>query len=223
MSAEERREAIVDAAVPLFAERGFDAVTTRDIAAAAGVSEALLYRHFGGKKEIYEAIQGACVNQASEPVERLMRMPNDTATLVTCIFALMWKIQRGPSEQRQRHEQIRRLTCRSLLMDGTFAADFIQRTSAPWVEKMEACLAAAIGAGDVVNNEDDASLGIWLGHHISVMIEMYTLSGRKIIEYPGGTDRLVERSVLFCLRGLGMTPAAIERYYHPEQLLLFLT
>ncbi len=218
MSAEERREAIVAAAVPLFAERGFDAVTTRDIAAAAGVSEALLYRHFASKQHIYEAIQTSCVAESAEPVERLRRMPDDTASLVTCIYVLMWKLQQGPEASRCKHTQIHRLVCRSLLTDGLFAAEFLRRTSEPWIVKIRSCLEAAIRAGDVVTPQDDAELGIWLGHHLSAMIEMYNLSGVDIIEYPGGTERLLERSVLFCLRGLGMTAAAIERHYHPDEL-----
>ena len=40
------------AAINLFAERGVDAVTTREIAAASGVSEGALYRHFPGKEEL---------------------------------------------------------------------------------------------------------------------------------------------------------------------------
>lgn len=40
------------AAINLFAERGVDAVTTREIAAASSISEGALYRHFSGKEEL---------------------------------------------------------------------------------------------------------------------------------------------------------------------------
>ncbi|MBT8491700.1 MAG: TetR/AcrR family transcriptional regulator, partial [Deltaproteobacteria bacterium] len=76
LSADERREAILEAAMPLFAERGFSAVTTRDIADAAGVSEALLYRHFRGKQAIFEALQSSCAAHASGPTRRLRAMPD---------------------------------------------------------------------------------------------------------------------------------------------------
>ena len=46
LDSDERRQAIVEAAVPLFARKGFSGATTRELAEAAGVSEALLYRHF---------------------------------------------------------------------------------------------------------------------------------------------------------------------------------
>jgi AcrR family transcriptional regulator len=51
-----RREAILAAAMSLFARDGLSGVTTREIAAAAGISEAILYRHFPGKEDLYAAI-----------------------------------------------------------------------------------------------------------------------------------------------------------------------
>ncbi len=56
MAGQERREAILDAAVDLFSQRGFRGTTTRELAAAVGVSEPTLYQHFATKSELYSAI-----------------------------------------------------------------------------------------------------------------------------------------------------------------------
>ncbi len=56
MQAADRRAAIVREAVKLFAERGFRGTTTRDLAAACGVSEPVLYEHFATKRDLYTAI-----------------------------------------------------------------------------------------------------------------------------------------------------------------------
>jgi AcrR family transcriptional regulator len=56
LPAEARREALVRAAMDLFAQRGFRGTTTREIAQAAGVSEAIIFRHFANKHELYAAI-----------------------------------------------------------------------------------------------------------------------------------------------------------------------
>ena len=56
MSAEERRAAILKAAIQMFAERGFRGTTTRALAEAVGVSEPVLYEHFRSKRELYAAI-----------------------------------------------------------------------------------------------------------------------------------------------------------------------
>ncbi len=53
---EQRRPQIVAAARRLFAQRGYDATTTREIAAEAGVSDALIYRHFPGKEALLRAV-----------------------------------------------------------------------------------------------------------------------------------------------------------------------
>jgi AcrR family transcriptional regulator len=47
-----RRPVIVRAATSLFAQKGIDATSMRDIAEAAGVREAAIYRHFAGKEEL---------------------------------------------------------------------------------------------------------------------------------------------------------------------------
>lgn len=46
---------ILDAAAALFAERGYGAVSVRDIAAEAGVSHALVHRYLGSKEQVYRA------------------------------------------------------------------------------------------------------------------------------------------------------------------------
>jgi AcrR family transcriptional regulator len=56
MTSQERREAIIDAAVTIFAEKGFRGTTTRELAAAIGVSEPILYQHFNTKRDLYAAI-----------------------------------------------------------------------------------------------------------------------------------------------------------------------
>lgn len=56
LSAATRRDQLIDAATRLFSERGFEGATTREIARAAGMNEALIFRHFPHKEELYAAI-----------------------------------------------------------------------------------------------------------------------------------------------------------------------
>ncbi len=58
MSADQRRGAIVEAAIKQFAKNGFRGTTTRQLAQAAGVSEPVLYMHFETKRDLYSAIIG---------------------------------------------------------------------------------------------------------------------------------------------------------------------
>jgi TetR/AcrR family transcriptional regulator len=56
MPGEDRRRQLLRVAVESFARNGFSGTKTKDIAAAAGVSEAILFRHFGSKEDLYHAI-----------------------------------------------------------------------------------------------------------------------------------------------------------------------
>lgn len=56
MTAGDRRRQIVDVAMRLFSDRGFRGTTTKEIAQAAGVSEAIIFRHFASKDDLYTAI-----------------------------------------------------------------------------------------------------------------------------------------------------------------------
>jgi AcrR family transcriptional regulator len=60
----ERRRQLIEAAVRVFAERGFRGATTRQIAAAAGVTEAVIFQHFPDKNSLYTAI---LEHKAGEP------------------------------------------------------------------------------------------------------------------------------------------------------------
>jgi TetR/AcrR family transcriptional regulator len=61
ISAPERKEKILAAAGELFARKGFAGATTKELALAAGINEALLFRHFGNKEELYwEVLEQRC-------------------------------------------------------------------------------------------------------------------------------------------------------------------
>jgi AcrR family transcriptional regulator len=83
LSSEERRATIVEAAGRLFGERGYDATRLDDIAAAAGVTKPILYRHFDTKRALYLAL--------------LERHRDDLAS-----FAAMIDAEEGTADERLR-------------------------------------------------------------------------------------------------------------------------
>jgi TetR/AcrR family transcriptional regulator len=60
LSAENRRKAVLDTACRVFFESSFRGATTAEIAREAGITEPILYRHFGSKRDLYLA----CLDEA---------------------------------------------------------------------------------------------------------------------------------------------------------------
>jgi AcrR family transcriptional regulator len=56
LSAEQRRDQILDTANELFAERGYADVSVEDIAISAAVTRGLVHHYFGGRKDVYVAL-----------------------------------------------------------------------------------------------------------------------------------------------------------------------
>jgi len=63
MSAPDRRQAILDSALEVFSERGFDRASLDDVAAHGGVSKALIYEHFSSKRELQIALLDTFVHE----------------------------------------------------------------------------------------------------------------------------------------------------------------
>jgi AcrR family transcriptional regulator len=63
---EERLEAVLDAALQEFGERGFHGASTENIAHAAGISQPYVFRLFGTKQELFKAVVGRCFTETLE-------------------------------------------------------------------------------------------------------------------------------------------------------------
>jgi AcrR family transcriptional regulator len=73
LKGEERRRVILEAALTLFSQKGFRGTTTKEIAQAAGCSEATLFKHFATKDALYSAILDTKV-QIEEVLAQAMHM-----------------------------------------------------------------------------------------------------------------------------------------------------
>ena len=88
---EERRAQIINVASNLFAEKGFTGARTKEIAELAGVSEALIFKYFRNKEELYKAaLHDLFVSLAFQyNVDELLRMGDDFVVLRTLAFDLI--------------------------------------------------------------------------------------------------------------------------------------
>ncbi len=78
---EATRTALISAARPLFAQRGYASVGTEEIARAAGVTRGALYHHFDGKRELFEAVYERIEIELAERIAAGALQANATSPL----------------------------------------------------------------------------------------------------------------------------------------------
>lgn len=147
------KDAILDAALTLFSERGYSATTVRDIADAVGMKAASLYNHFKGKQEIFDALvarevayveksvraEGAVADPADDPHAYSKAFDGD-------IYNLVWRSYL-PFFIDERIKRFRRMLAMSRYDDAN-CADLYERIfiGRP-VELQEAIYSHLIGVG----------------------------------------------------------------------------
>lgn len=79
LSADERRDQILDCAQNLFFTKGFEATTVQDLMLAAGVSKGGFYHHFAAKEDVLEAVSQRLAGVSTQLIEDVMDVPGLTA------------------------------------------------------------------------------------------------------------------------------------------------
>ena len=196
---------------PVFAAKGFHGTTTKDLARAAGVSEALLYRHFPSKKELYAALTEEHVadREIHPGVERLLSLPPSTERLVLTVEYFVAHIVDGGDDH------FPRLMARSLLSDGDLARAALSRLREELGHFLAESLRAAREAGDLQSAEEEDADALWWLQHFALGVRLTRLPAKPPVRYRATKKRLSEHAVRFALRGIGLRPEAIERYYSP--------
>jgi AcrR family transcriptional regulator len=105
MAGEERKLQILAVAVSLFSQKGFRGTTTKEIAQAAGVSEAMVFRHFATKDELYDAIldHKACGGDRFDPAtmaEDAIKRKDDRAVFESLALGALNHHEKDPEFQR---------------------------------------------------------------------------------------------------------------------------
>lgn len=124
MAGEARRQQILNVAVRLFSQRGFRGTTTKEIAQAAGISEAMVFRHFATKEELYAAILDykACAVGLEDPcalVADAVARKDDRAVFETLAYTAL--------QQHENDTEFMRLLLHSALEEHQLAQMFWDR------------------------------------------------------------------------------------------------
>ena len=220
LSAEARKEAIVEAVQDVFAAKGFDGTTTRELAKAAGVSEALLYKHFPSKESLYAAMLNGCAKGPTfAEASRILELDASTSTLVVMVHFMISHYVLGRPGDRHR-AALNSLLVRSLLGDGEFVRLMHKKLAAAWLKKFEACLQAASKAGEMREVPIRHDLCVWLVQHVAFSLMLHLQPKVPAVNYKVSREELVSQATWFGLLGIGIKEEAVRRYYSPKALRL---
>jgi TetR/AcrR family transcriptional regulator len=103
--AEERRNQLISTAMELFAQRGFASTTTKAIAAAAGVSEAVIFQHFTTKEDLYAGIldykaKKTRLKEWQDQLRKLAEREDDEALILSMVERILESNHSDPQFQR---------------------------------------------------------------------------------------------------------------------------
>jgi AcrR family transcriptional regulator len=216
LSSGERRQAIIEAVKDVFAKKGFDRTTSGDLAKAARVSEALLYKYFPTKLSLYNAMLGACAKAPGWLVSNhLQALKPSTATLIIMVDSLMSQfIESAYSDGAV----LGRLAVRSLLEDGDFVRSLLKPFADTWVAVFEKCLRKAAANGDLRELPATPDVSAWFVHHIAFGLMLHLAPKSSPIDYNVPKHRLVQEAVCFALRGIGLKEQPIQRHYNSSSM-----
>jgi len=129
------RRALLEAARELFAERGFEAVTLREIAAAAGVNAAMVHYYFGNKQGLYLAILSEGAAPLLAHLERALERPDADGEQVVREFLTRF------AATMAREPWLPQLFMREVLSaDGPLREQFVERFAARGARALRALL-----------------------------------------------------------------------------------
>ena len=194
MTGEARRRQIVRVSTGLFVKKGFSGTTTREIARKAGISEAVIFRHFSRKEDLYRAIIGSRCD-GSDGKSRLMgaiegKKGRDVFREVASFLI----------REHQRDQTLMRLLTQSALERHDLAEVFIKTRGLELIEFLERQIKELVREGRLRKVDPKIAARAFMGMvlHFSLSQELYGL--KRYFKWPN--DRVVDTFVKIFFDGV---------------------
>lgn len=142
LSGTDRRKQIIERASALFAQRGFDGVTIKDLAASCRINQAVLYHHFKSKRELHQAVVEEKIKQLDiESFLATLDRDQPIGELLKAVAAHILSIA-------SRDTQINRLLLLGTLQKSAETTALFKAWRQPFVDYLHAEFARRIKAGE---------------------------------------------------------------------------
>jgi len=215
MTGDLRRQLILSAAKRCFARHGFAGTTTKSVAAAAAISEGLLFKHFPSKAALYaEILAEEC--EADPDLAQMLGQEPSTATLVKLVKGMVGHFVQIADVPDEQEAQRLRLMLTSHLDDGEFARLLYTKVGNLIGPVFTASLERAVAAGDASQIGSEPLNLFWFAHHTVLMAALTRLPSTPCLSYGNSAD--LERQLCeFILRGIGLNETALACHLDREQ------
>lgn len=207
LSSADRRTSIIAAARAVFARHGLEGARTQQIALKAGVSEALLFRHFPSKIHLYRAVLREVIVDQNSVIRSFGEVEASTEGLLEVLRRTFLYAMSG---MHAVNAEGLRMVVGSLAGDGGYARLVYRRAlrmTLPTLEK--AIEAARADKGITGSGLSLINAGAFI-EHVSTMMMMARCHEKVAIPYD--EDRALRDAILFCGRGLGVEEARILQF-----------
>jgi len=210
MTSDLRRQLILGAAKRCFARNGFAGTTTKSVAAAAAISEGLLFKHFPSKAALYaEILAEEC--EADPDLAHLLGQEPSTATLVELVRGMVGHFVQISGRPDDEESQRLRFMAASHLEDGEFARLLYAKLAELIGPTFTTSLERAVAAGDASRIGSEPLNLFWFAHHTVLTAALTRLPAIPCLDYGNAAD-LEQQLCQFILRGIGLGEAAIASH-----------
>jgi TetR/AcrR family transcriptional regulator len=172
LQAGKRRCQLLDTALDCFSQRGFRGTTTKEIAAAAGVTEAIVFRHFPSKQALYEAVladrhESAEMQEWLNQTKACMDQKDDAGLLRTIAMKIL--------ESHRRDARMHRLLLFAALQGDEQALAYHRQLSIPVYELLCQYVKRRQSEGKLLDYEPGMILVAISGmaNHFATMTRMF--------------------------------------------------
>jgi len=205
MAADDRHRQLLRSAIDCVARNGFGGTKTKDIAAAAGVSEAILFRHFATKEDLYHAIldmkegqnSGKGVKRLMQQMEECVARRDDAGVFGTIARAIFASFREDPA--------FHRLVLYAMLEGHLMASLFHKRLGAGFQDFLRRYVVLRQAEGAFGPGDPDLVLTFAVGTVVHCATGKYIFGLKKSAV---ADEEAVKQLVGFILRGLTEPPAA---------------
>lgn len=171
LSSAQRRAAIIESAISLFAERGFRGTTTRELAAHVGVSEPVLYQHFNTKRDLYHAILEQLATADDQGIPKLLPDAADTRD----DRLILTELAKNIVDWHVNHPNYVRLLMIGALEGNEFNEIFHERYARSFTDQLQKYFAVRIKLGifRLLDPAMAARTFMWMLAHYSLELTLF--------------------------------------------------